>query len=253
MQIREYEIDKHSPIPYWHQLKLILQREILAKNFQPGEQCLPPELELSDRFGLSRMTVRRAIDELVHEGLVYRAKGQGTFRDRGRIEWRATELFGFTDDMLTRGLTPGTQVLSKSRMLANSDLACNLEITEGTELFSFVRLRFANGEPLALQTSYLVASLCPGLLDEDLSQSLLSILRDKYHLTLSSGMQMISARVPTNDERKLLKLDRGVAILYVRRISRLNTGQSFEYLESTYHGDHYQFVAELRPLLGGSQ
>src|SRR5690242_10763453 len=121
---------KGGPLPRYYQLKEILHAKIRAGQWQPGV-LIPSERELCEQYGLSRMTVRQGITELVREGLLYRVQGKGTFVARPRITQQLMVLTGFSQDMIARGCVPGAQVLDQRMVPASQEVAERLRVREG--------------------------------------------------------------------------------------------------------------------------
>src|SRR3954470_16697152 len=140
-------IDHHSPVPKYSQLREILLD--LVETELDEDQSIPSERELSARFGLSRMTVRQAVDHLVSEGRLYRVQGKGTFVARPKIDM-PLRLTSFTEDMRSRGMTPGARDLGRRVVPATAAVARELGLEIGAAVFVIERLRTADGVPMAL-------------------------------------------------------------------------------------------------------
>src|SRR5215471_6136578 len=143
-------IYRNSPVPRYHQLKEILREKIRAGELKPGD-LIPSERELSETYGISRMTARQAITELVNEGVFYREQGKGTFVTRNKITQQLMRLTGFTEDIRSRGQLPSTKVLVAEMRPASEVVAEKLRISMGQLVFCIQRLRLADGEPLAIE------------------------------------------------------------------------------------------------------
>ncbi|HQE98772.1 MAG TPA: GntR family transcriptional regulator, partial [Anaerolineae bacterium] len=138
------ELKREAPTPLYVQLKNSLLMQITSNQLAPHQQ-LPSERELCEQFGVSRTTVRQAINEMIHEGLVYSRAGKGTFVSEPKINQQLRTLTGFSQDVLERGGTPSSQVLEARLIPATPDLAERLQVTLETELVLLSRLRLANG------------------------------------------------------------------------------------------------------------
>jgi GntR family transcriptional regulator len=208
---------------------------------------LPTESELVERYHLSRATVRQAFDMLVNEGWIYRRQGQGTFVSRPAFEQNLNKIVSFWDDMHQRGLKPGTVVLSTELIQTNAETAEYLEVDEGQELASLVRLRLADDEPLSVEHSLLVHSYCPGILEQDYAnRSLRKMLAEEYDIQITSAKQKIRAVPATKELAALLKVDEAVPLLHIDRISYTEEGTPIEYLRINLRGDRYTFHSLLR-------
>ena len=145
---------------------------------EPGD-LIPSERELGETYGISRMTARQAITELVNEGLFYREQGKGTFVSRSKITQQLIHLTGFTEDIRARGQRPSTTVISATMHPADEAVAEKLRINPGALIFRLQRLRLADGEPLAIELSQITFKDCEKLLGEDLDKVAVSSPRDE--------------------------------------------------------------------------
>jgi GntR family transcriptional regulator len=245
-------IYRNSPLPLYYQLKSILRTKIRSGEWRPG-QLIPSERELSQMYGLSRMTARQAITELVNEGVFYREQGKGTFVGRHRIAQHLTRLTGFTEDIRARGQQPSTKVLAARMAPADEVVAERLRVPVGQMVFSVQRLRLADSEPLAIESSQVSFKGCERLLDEDLEHSsLYRLLETKYGVPLIEAEQELEAGLAGNEEAQLLKIPVGSPVLFTRRTSYTDRNQPIEYARSVYCGNKYTFYTDLKrePVFG---
>ena len=164
-----------------------------------GEQ-LPPERALAHSLGVSRMTLRRAVDELVAGGLVRRRVGAGVFALGPKLS-PALGATSFTQDMRSRGLVPGARVLTFDRRLAGTRVGRQLGVDPADSVLHVERLRLADGEPMALETLHVPDSSVPGLTEDDLvDSSFYELLRTRYGTRVSSGVQTTGATVTDGEE-----------------------------------------------------
>src|SRR3989442_8606422 len=186
-------IYRNSPLPRYYQLKEIMRERVKSNEWKPGD-LIPSERELSEKYGISRMTARQALTDLVNEGLFYREQGKGTFVSQRKITQQLIHLTGFTEDIRARGQRPGTKVLSSEMRPADEATAEKLRISPGTLIFRLQRLRLADGEPLAIELSQISFKGCERLLEEDLEQnSLYRVLETKYGIPLMEADQELEA------------------------------------------------------------
>jgi GntR family transcriptional regulator len=238
-------LDKRSPIPLYHQLQAIIDARIASGEWVPGRQ-LPSERELCEEFGVSRITVRQALAALANEGRLARQQGVGTFVAPRRIEQHLNRLTGFTDEMAERGQQPGARLLRLERFPATFAVAHSLRRRPGEPVIVVQRLRLADGEPLALETAYLVDDRCYGLLDEPLqSHSLYRLLSEKYGIVPTRAEQQIEAMACPPPEAQLLDVRKGMPMLHMIRVTYDQDDRPFEHTESFYRGDRYVFHVEL--------
>ena len=238
-------IDKTSSIPYYLQLAEILQRDI-GENQQPHEiHQLPSENELSTLHGITRATVRRALDVLERDGWIYREKGIGSFAAVRRVEHELTQLVSTTEDMRERGWALTTRLVSQETIPAPAKVAQALELSEGAPCYKLCRLRIVEGEPISIQTPYLAVDLCPDLEENDLTRSLYRLLETRYGLRLWSGHETLRARCALPHEEELLEVPGCTPVMHMERVTYDVTGQAVEYLEAVWRGDRYDFMVSL--------
>ena len=239
-------IQRNSPLPRYFQLKEIMRESIRVGEWKPGD-LIPSERELGEIYGISRMTARQAITELVNEGLFYREQGKGTFVSQSKITQQLIHLTGFTEDISARGQRPGTKVISAAMHVADEVIAEKLHINPGTPIFRLQRLRLADEEPLAIELSQIIFKNCERLLEENLEQnSLYRLLEAKYGITLMEADQEIEAGLASNEDAQLLKIAPGSAVLYTRRVTYTERNQPVEYAQSVYCGHKYTFYTHMR-------
>jgi GntR family transcriptional regulator len=235
-------IDPSSPVRKHFQLREILL-DMVEREFVVGD-CIPSERELCARYGLARMTVRKALDHLVLEGHLCRIAGKGTFVAQPKIGLRL-RLASFTEDMRARGHVPGSVDLARRVVPAGRRLGLELGLDDDEPVHVIERLRTADGVPMGLERNHFPAVLTPGLIDEPLDdQSLFAVLEDRYGLVFDEGEQTIEAGVVDSIDAALLGLAEGSAVLLHQRRARAG-GRPVEYAESTYRGDRYQLTAAL--------
>jgi GntR family transcriptional regulator len=240
------EIDRSSPIPYYFQLQEVLQNWIEENHISPHTQ-VPSEAELCERFGVSRTVVRQALLGLERDGLIYRIKGRGSFIAPPKLRQQITELTSFTQDARQRGARPGSRVLRQEMCPASEAIAKRLQIPPQTLILLLERVRFVNGEPLALETVHLSFDGCEGLLEEDFeNQSLYEVLATRYGITPFQAEQEHEASIVRPREVKLLDLQPGDPVMYVSRVTYDTDQHPFEVTRCVYRGDKYRFVALLR-------
>ena len=236
---------RHGPLPRYYQLKEIIREHVRSGAWTPGEP-IPSERELSERYGISRMTVRQSVSELVNEGLLYRQQGRGTFVARPRISQQLLRLTGFTEDIGTRRQRPGARVLEAAMRPCDETVAERLRIKPGQPVFYLRRLRLADAEPLALETSIVGFIGCERLLDDDLERdSLYRLLETAYGQRLVEAEQEVEAGVAAAPEAVALGIAPGDPVLLTRRLTYTERRRPIEYAVSVYRGDKYTFYTRL--------
>jgi GntR family transcriptional regulator len=238
-------IDKTSSVPYYLQLADILRQEIGERQSPDEVYQLPSENELATAQGITRATVRRALDVLERDGWLYRQKGVGSFAAIRRVEHELTQLVSTTEDMRERGWALATRLISVEKVPAPKKVAHALELPEGALCYKLCRLRLVDGEPISIQTPYLPTALCPGLEENDLTRSLYRLLETRYGLRLWTGHETLRARCALPHEEELLEVLKCTPVMYMERVTYAVTGQAVEYLEAVWRGDRYDFKVSL--------
>jgi GntR family transcriptional regulator len=238
-------IDKNSSIPYYLQLAEILRREILARQSPREIYQLPSENEVALLQGITRATVRRALDVLERDGWIYREKGKGSFAAVRRVEHELTQLVSTTEDMRERGWFLTTRLVSVEQVPASPRIARALELPEGTPCYKLCRLRLVDGQPISVQVPHLPVVLCPNLEQQDLASSLYRLLETRYGLRLWTGREILRARCTLPHEQELLQVPGCTPVMYMERVTYAASGQAVEYLEAVWRGDRYDFTVSL--------
>jgi GntR family transcriptional regulator len=203
--------------------------------------------ELSNLFGCSMITVRRALTELVRERRVVTVRGQGTFVRQAPLDRELSDLTSFTDEMNARGLDPKTVILAAELVEASQAAAESLAVPAGTAVYRIERVRHAGPQPLLLEEVQLPAHLFPGLLDCDLeSGSLYDILAANYGIDLAWGKETIEPALPSAREARLLDQDRRQPVLLLKLVSYSDADVPVEYCRSLVRGDRARYHLETR-------
>ena len=239
-------IYRNSPLPRYYQLKEIMRDRIRSGEWKPGD-LIPSERELGEQYGISRMTARQAITDLVNEGLFYREQGKGTFVSQRKITQQLIHLTGFTEDIRARGQRPSTKVLSAEMSPADETTAEKLRVPVGTLIFRLQRLRLADGEPLAIELSQISFKGCERLLEDDLeNNSLYRVLESKYGMPLMEADQELEAGLAVSEEAQVLKVSVGSPVLFTRRTTYTERNQPIEYAKAIYCGNKYTFYTHMK-------
>jgi DNA-binding GntR family transcriptional regulator len=235
-------VDRTSPVPLYFQVAQELQRLIVSGEIEPGTR-LDNEIMLADQLGVSRPTMRRAIQYLVERGLLVRKRGVGTQVVRASVQ-RPLELSSLYDDLALAGRRPQTKVLTVESGPADDEVAAALAIDPGSPVVHLQRLRLADDAPIALMTNYLPADLID-LTTADLeTRGLYELLRAAgVHIRIAN--QSIGARNATAAEARLLGETRGAALLTMTRTAYDDVGRAVEYGTHVYRGSSYVFSLTL--------
>jgi GntR family transcriptional regulator len=237
-QIRALE--EGSDQPLYQQLQRSL-REAIENRLVAPDDALPPERDLADELKVSRITVRKAIDGLVEEGLLTRRQGSGTFVNT-RVEKNFAKLTSFSEDMRARGRKPRSVWLNKAQGMVTPEEAMTLRSSPGTPVYRFHRIRYADDAPMSLEYATVLASSLPSL--EAVETSLYEALERNGNRPVRA-LQRLRAVLFTGEQAQLLKAQEKSAGLLVERIGFLKDGSAIEFSQSYYRGDIYDFVAEL--------
>ncbi|MFY9514645.1 MAG: GntR family transcriptional regulator [Rubrivivax sp.] len=233
-------LDPSSAQPLYQQLQRALREAIETQVLGPDD-ALPSERQLAADLGISRITVRKAIDGLAEEGLLVRRQGSGNFVGT-RIEKNFAKLTSFSEDMRSRGRVPSSEWLKKTEGTVSPEEAMKLALSPGTLVYRFHRLRYADDQPMALEYCTVVASCLPSLAAVD--TSLYDALEAAGNRPVRA-LQRLRALLLDEEQAKLLDGAAGDAGLLVERLGFLRDGRAIELSQSFYRGDTYDFVAEL--------
>lgn len=226
--------------PLYLQLQEAIRSAIQDKILHPRE-ALPPERDLAEEFGISRITVRNAISGLVKDGLLARKQGNGTFV-LSRVEKQFALLSSFTEDMAGRGFTANSKWLLKSKGPVTPDEALLMGLRLGAQVYRFNRLRLADGNPMSIEHSIISADALQS--EHDVVDSLYKALEQSGHRPVRA-LQRLRALHLSKEQAELLETQNGAAGLFVERHGYDSSGSTIEISRSWYRGDSYDFVAEL--------
>jgi len=208
-------------------------------------QSIPSERHLSTDLGVSRLTVRAALDDLVREGFLVRRRGAGTFVSEPKIAQELT-MSSFTEDMRSRGMRPSSRTLELRVVAAGARLGRFLHVSPSEPVVMAKRLRLADDETMAIETLHIPQALVPGLAAKDLEAgSFYDLLRDGYGIEIVGGVQAIEPTVTNEDESQALGVPLHSPAFLFERISRSEADVIVEFVRSIYRGDRYRIVSEL--------
>jgi GntR family transcriptional regulator len=233
-------LDESSSLPLYQQLQRALRQAIETRILSPDD-ALPPERDLATEFSVSRITVRKAIDGLVNEGMLVRRQGSGTFVC-SRVEKNFSKLTSFSEDMRARGRNPRSVWLRRSAGTVTPEESLTLRSSPGTPVYRFHRIRFADDAPMAIEYATVLASCLPSL---DAVESSLYEALERAGNRPVRALQRLRAVLFTAEQAELLQAKEKDAGLLVERLGFLKDGSAVEFTQSYYRGDIYDFVAEL--------
>jgi GntR family transcriptional regulator len=239
-------IDKASPVPFYYQLRQLLERAVADGALAPGEQ-IPTEASLCERYEVSRTVVRQALSDLERTGLVTRLKGKGTFVAEPKVsEFVAQSLTSLHEDLSGRGERLQTKVLRLEAEPVSPHVAAMLQLPESERIVLLERLRFLRGEPLVVTTAYMPYSICASILDLDMSdRSLFETYEQELGLKLHHGSRAIEARAASTEIARHLGVLEGAPVLVFSGVTYLDDGRPIEYFIGLHRGDRSRFETEL--------
>lgn len=237
---KHLKLDNSSDLPLYQQLQRALRDAIERRALSP-EDALPSERDLADELQISRITVRKALDGLVGEGVLVRRQGSGTFVS-ARVEKNFSKLTSFSEDMRARGRTPRSEWLKRTEGTVTPEEALSLGLSPGTPVYRFHRIRIADETPMSIEYATVLASCLPSI--KAVETSLYEALERTGNRPVRA-LQRLRAVLLNAEQAKLLGAREKDAGLLVERLGFLKDGRAVEFSQSYYRGDIYDFVAEL--------
>ena len=208
-------------------------------------QPIPAERQLAVDLGVSRLTVRAALDDLVRDGHLDRRHGSGTYVTEPKIAQPLT-LTSFSDDMRRRGMKPGSRTLELTTTLAGARLAHRLGVSPEARLIRVKRLRLADSQPMAMEVLHVPEALVPGLTRADFEDhSFYELLSERYGIIIATGTQSIEPTVTSEEESEVLGVPLHTPAFLFERTTVSESGRIVEFVRSIYRGDRYRLVADL--------
>ncbi|MBE1576620.1 MULTISPECIES: GntR family transcriptional regulator [Amycolatopsis] len=228
---------------YWALKQHLLD---LLDALPPGSP-IPTERALAGEFTVSRTTVRQALADLTAEGRLHRVQGKGTFAAEPKLAQRL-QLSSYTEDMRKQGLKPSSKLLEIDELPVEADLAKLLGIRVGAKILRLRRLRLADSQPMALETTHLPLGRFRGLRKHvSAGGSLYAVLREHYGVELERAEETIETALAGPHEAEMLGADVGMPMLLLSRHSYATDGKPVEFARAIYRGDRYKFVTTLLP------
>lgn len=240
-------LERSNPLPLYYQLKEVLRQQIRSGHLEP-HAAIPSEPELVASYHVSRATVRQALNELVHEGLLYRQHGKGTFVCEPRIQQTLSELASFSEELKRRGKRPGGLLIVSELTRGNEVVRDRLKLADEEQVLRLERVRTADGQPCAHEVDYLPYPRASGIYQRAKEAAEGSL----YTLMISEGLspyvaeQTIKGGGASEREAELLRIAAGEAGLRYTCTTYDSTGQPVEYSESFFPGDRFDLHITLR-------
>ncbi len=241
-----FKISPQSALPLYYQIKQNLLELVESSRFTAGD-LLPAESEMGEYYGVSRLTVRQAVGELVRDGVLVRERGRGTFVARPKTTHIMVRTSGFSERIKELGQTPSSKVLSCEVIPAIASVAENLHIAEGSPVYKLVRLRSVDGEPQLIETTHLPQAMFPNMEAVDFSQvSLYSTLAQRFDCLVTAADEVFEPVLVTSYEADLLGVKAKSAALLLEIIAYDQFGNRVEYNKSIIRGDKARLLFHVR-------
>jgi DNA-binding GntR family transcriptional regulator len=236
------DLERSGPVPLYFQISQRLEQSILSGDLPPGSR-LENEVALGERLGLSRPTVRRAIQELVDKGLLVRRRGIGTQVVHGQVT-RSVELTSLHDDLARSAKVPSTNLLELSTVPADANIAERLAVDVGEPTLYMHRVRLTDNVPVAVMENWLPSEFLDISAADLTTYGLYAVLRSRG-VTMKVAKQRIGARKATNTEAELLDVEKNAAVLTMDRSAYDSSGRAVEFGHHCYRPDLYSFEVTL--------
>ncbi len=240
----EKDISRNVPISLYYQLKEELMKKLISKQWLPGEK-IPSEKELCQMYGVSRITVRKALDELERSGHLVRRQGKGTFVTNISMEQRLSKFYSFSEELKQRGLQEHCRIIQFDQVPATNEVAASLGLEPLDPVFKLTRLRLVDLTPYTLETSYIPVAVCPSLTEEVIST------KGLYNSMRADGVypdrviEKFRATVIRKAEAELMGLKIGMPAMHLERVTYFGV-RTIEYCSSVVRGDFFTYTVELR-------
>jgi GntR family transcriptional regulator len=237
-------IDTSSLIPFYYQIREQLRQQITSGQLKPGD-ALPSEAQIGSETGVSRMTARQALTQLANEGLVLRQRGRGSFvaAPKATLDSSQFPLQGYTELLGQIGMEAGAVVLTQVVEPATEAVAAQLKVIPSDPVVRITRQRLMGSEAMSLETSYYPHSRCPGLANLDLTnKSIYRLLGECYGITLFYATDTIELSVAGAYEANQLKINEGVPVVLVTRLSFLEDNTPLEFTQTIHRGDRFKSI-----------
>ncbi|MFD0959914.1 GntR family transcriptional regulator [Paenibacillus chungangensis] len=238
------KVDFESGVPLHLQVREIIRKEVENQELVDENGKMPTEAELVERFGVSRVTIRNAMQSLVEEGMFIRERGRGTYLNTNRPENWVGRLMGFTESIREAGFEPGADILRKG--MTNQHPEEVRDQMKQRAVWELKRVRHADGIPIAIEQAYYPPEIGIDLEQQDLNKiAIYKYFEDELGIFLKEADQKISAVKAGKEEADILGVELGDPLLHLERISYSQQNESVEYLKALYHPDYYQYEIKL--------
>lgn len=239
-------IDHQGPVPIYLQLADWMRSQILGEQWPRGHQLIAEE-DLVTLWGVSRGTIRKAIEKLVEEGLLVRVHGRGTFVSSQLVEQPlAEELITFSEDLIARGIDFQTHVLQQDYIDPTARIANVLQMPPDERVFYLNRVRVVEGEPVVVLDNYVYSPQCVGIEQVDFTRlRLFETLEETYGVLPARGRRTFEARLAVGRVAELLKVSEGSPVMYMEQVTSLADGTPVEFSNLWLRADRYRISANV--------
>lgn len=238
-------LNKSQPIPLYFQIKENLMNKIRSHFYEVGN-LIPSETELQEEYKVSRITIRRAVRELVQEGYLTTHQGKGTFVSKPKASQELNLITSWAETMMSLGMQPETKYIQFSEITAPVNIVNLLNISLGDKTYKIERLRYADNEPVCWMFNYLNPRYVPDLLKKGLiGESLYETLEKRYNIILNMAVETVEAKAAKGKEASLLHIRRGAPLLYVTRTTYDTYGIPIEVVTAASRADKYAYTVQL--------
>jgi len=239
------ELNRNTPMPLYFQVAENIREKITQNIYQLGKH-IPTETQLQNEYNVSRETIRKAISDLVAEGLIEKVRGKGTFVVEPKIVHRIGSIYGCTEEMLGRGMVPSTKLLEIVELSPPESMRIEMRLTGSAKIIKLKRLKYADNKPVAILTSYIPSELVPGICQDNfMDGSLYKTFEQVYHHVLSKAEEVIEAGSAGEQEAHTLEIQKNSPLLVANRLTYLENGSVIEKLIAFYRSDVYKYNVKM--------
>lgn len=239
------QINKNLKDPLYIQLMEVITNYINNNNLKP-DSLIPSERELSQKYNVSRATVRRALNELIYDGVLYKIPGKGTFVSHEKFKQDLLEFYSFSEEMKKISKVPSSEIISFNVIKANNKIAKKMECSVGEPIYKLERLRYADDEPMMFEINHLLVSRFPDLsLDRLTSYSMYDILIKDYNADFTEAEETLQPVSTRENEAYLLDYNVGLPSMMIERCT-YERGKVVEYTKSISRGDKFKYHISLK-------
>ena len=238
-------LNRNIPIPLYFQVAESIRDKIVQNIYQLGKH-IPTETQLQNEYNVSRETIRKAVSNLVGEGLIEKVRGKGTFVVEPKITHSVGSIYGCTEEILVRGMVPATKLLEIVEISPPDSMRVEMNLVKSAKVIKLKRLKYADNKPVAILTSYIPSKLVPGICQDNfIDGSLYKTFEQVYHYVLSKAEEVIEAGSAGDQEAHILEIQTNSPLLVTNRLTYLDNGSVVEKLIAFYRSDVYKYNVQM--------